>query len=443
LGQEEYRGGRQEVFPSGSFYGTRMMTERGRLDRQLRIPQWNQDALTGARVGVVGDYGLMTSLYLLGTAALGINQVWVIAPRLDERILSLARRLNPDWQLNFFEGFLTHPGCREVLGRDNLVVDLSTYGLSNKIILEEAFQHKLMVLRGYSGQNEGDEFKIFGYARDREWLELQEVISEGNLPGRIQASDGVLDIIAAGIILEETKNFFLQGSLAPKMSRYCRPRLLPPVRQPSMGIVGAGALGNFVGLGLALAGFRNLTFIDPDVIELTNLNRQVFFAGAVGAGKAETLADRLNRWFGTRARGVEDYFQSGEDISEFEVVFDCVDNFATRMALSEACAAADKILISGGSDVSKGQVVVYHPERQPQTPAELLGLSEIVAGRAETMQQRQRAACVYQPDPAVIMTNQIIAGFMVEGCRKVLAGMAAPPLFYDAAAEDKFSFAEN
>jgi molybdopterin/thiamine biosynthesis adenylyltransferase len=417
-----------------------MMADQGRLDRQLRIPQWNQEVLTSARIGVVGDYGLATSIFLLGTAALGINQVRVVSPQLDERLISLARRINPDWQLRQFEGFLTHPGCREVLGRGNLVVDLSSYGLTNKIILEEAFQYKLTVLRGSRRQEEeGEEFKIFAYARGREWLELQEVVSERNLPGWPGTSDGVLDILVAGIILEETKKYFLQGSLATNLIRYRRPRLPPLGRQPSLGIVGAGALGNFVGLGLALAGFKDMTFIDPDVIELTNLNRQVFFAGAVGAGKAETLADRLNQWFDTRARGVQDYFKSSHDLDGFEVVFDCVDNFASRIALSDACAAVGKILISGGSDVSKGQVVVYYPGRQPQTPAALLGLPEIVARRPQSVPNRERAACVYQPDPAVIMTNQIIGGFMVEACRKVLAGMAAPPLFYDAEAEDKFS----
>ena len=161
------------------------MTDQGRLDRQLRIPQWHQGALTGARVGVVGDYGLATSLFLLGTAALGINQVQVVAPRLDERLISLARRLNPDWRLRYFEGFLTHPCCREVLGPGNLVVDLSTYGLANKILLEEAFQSELTVLRCFSRQDEEEEgFKIFAYARGREWLELQEVIAETNLPGQ-------------------------------------------------------------------------------------------------------------------------------------------------------------------------------------------------------------------------------------------------------------------
>jgi molybdopterin/thiamine biosynthesis adenylyltransferase len=418
------------------------MSDLGRLDRQLRIPEWNQGVLARAQVGVVGDGGLLTSLYLLGTAALGINQVAVAAPVLDERLISLARSLNPDWRLSHFEGYLTHPGCREFLGRDNLVVDLSSYGLANKILLEDAFQHRRKVIRGLRWQDEVEAgFRIFTYARGREWLEMQEVVSARSLPAGFEATDGVLDIIAAGIILEETKNVLFGGNPAPAVSRYQRPHLKGFLPGLSLGIVGAGALGNFVGLGLALAGFNQMTFIDPDVIEVTNLNRQVFFAGAVGAGKAETLAARLNQWFGTRALGVRDYFREGSDISSFDVIFDCVDNFGSRIALSEACAAAGKILISGGSDVASGQVVAYHPLRQPETPAVLLGLAEIAAQRPPSGPDRERAACVYQPDPAVIMTNQIIGGFMVEACRKILSGQEAPPLFYEAGATEKFSWA--
>ena len=420
------------------------MSDQGRLDRQLRIPEWNQGVLDRAKVGVVGDDGLLTSLYLLGTAALGINQVRVVAPGLDERLITMARKLNPNWQLSYFGGYLTNPACLEVLGGKDLLVDLSNYGLANKIILEEAFQKKLAVIRSLGWQDNTEAgFKIFTYVRGREWLELQEMASAQNLPTKAAATDGVLDIIAAGIILEETKNILFKGKISHEIIQYQRPRLARLSAQPSVGIVGAGALGNFVGLGLALAGFKDMTIIDPDVIEVTNLNRQVFFAGAVGAGKAEMLAERLNQGFATRARGVRDFFKKGYDISEFEVIFDCVDNFTSRIVLSEACAAAGKILISGGSDVSTGQVVVYHPIQQPQTPADLLGLSEIVAQRPKTDLPRERAACIYQPDPAVIMTNQIIGGFMVEACRRVLASMEAPPFFYDARADTLFSIAND
>jgi molybdopterin-synthase adenylyltransferase len=414
------------------------LLDQARLDRQLRIPEWNQQALARARVGVVGDDDLLTPLFLLAAAALGLNQILVAAPRLDQRFISLARQLNPDWQLSHFEGYYSHPLCQDIFRGCRLIVDLSRSGLADKILLEQAFQHRLTVLRGLSwqsGQEQG--FNIFTYFPGREWLELQDMLFPINLPGSPGSTDGVLDIIAAGLILEETKNIILGGPSSPDVISYRSPRLTPPARQPAIGVVGAGALGNFVGLGLALAGFTRMTFIDPDVIEVTNLNRQVFFAGAVGEGKAETLAARLNHGFATQAVAWRDYFQEDSKVNSFDVVFDCVDNFASRIILSQACAAAGKILVSGGSDVAAGQVVVYHPHRQPQTPAALLGLEDIVSRRPPD--GRERAACVYQPDPAVIMTNQIIGGFMVEAGRKVLAGRPAPPLFYDANAAQRFS----
>ena len=235
-----------------------------------------------------------------------------------------------------------------------------------------------------------------------------------------------MDIIAAGIILEETKNLLFGGKISPEVIRYRRPRFPPVTQQPSLAIVGAGALGNFVGLGLALAGFKNMTFIDPDVIEVTNLNRQVFFSGAVGAGKAETLAARLNTWFETRAVGVRDYFRDGSDISGFDGIFDCVDNFDSRIALSEACAAAGKILISGGSDVARRPGSGLSPPEAASDSSCFTGfVRDCGPATSERPRNRERAACIYQPDPAVIMTNQIIGGFMVEAFRKVLAGQEA------------------
>jgi hypothetical protein len=49
----------------------------------------------------------------------------------------------------------------------------------------------------------------------------------------------------------------------------------------------------------------------------------------------------------------------------------------------------------------------------------------------ETRQQ-QPESCIRQPDPAVIMTNQIIAGLAVDSLRRLLDGQETPPIFYDA-----------
>lgn len=408
-----------------------------RLDRQLRIPEWRQELLSRAQLGVVGDDGPLTSLLLLGTAALGINTIHVIAPQLDGVLLDLARALNPDWRLHHLVGHLTHPLCLDALRTCHPWVDLSHYALASKIILEGAFQQgSTAVVRGHRWQaGAAQGLAVFTYQRGREWQALREVLPTRQLPPANPPLDGALDIITAGLILEEVKTILMAGQSSATVTAYCGPRWPRPQHQPALGIIGAGALGNFVGLGLALAGYQNLTFIDPDIIEVTNLNRQILFGGAVGLGKAQTLAARLHEKYGLPARAVTAYFQAAA-IGQFDLIFDCMDNFASRIALSEACAAQGIPLVSGGADVARGQVVAFHPQWQPQTPAALLNMP---SAASENQPSRPgRAACLYQPNPAVVMTNQVIGGFMVEAARHLLAGQPWPPLFYDAASPRKF-----
>ncbi len=417
------------------------MAAPARLDRQLRIPEWRQEVLSRARLGVVGDDPQVTSLFLLSAAALGINTVRVIAPALEEQFLGLARSLNPDWRLEHFPGFYSHPRCQEILTRCHPLVDLGHSGLTSKILLEQAFQQGLTIVRGRRWQEAHRQgLAVFTYQRGREWPELHEVLPRQQLPRQTEPRDGVLDIIAAGIMLEEVTAVLMHGRGSEAVCAYTGPRWPRPEVQPAIGIVGAGALGNFVGLGLALAGFRRLTFIDPDVVEVTNLNRQIYFGEAVGAGKAETLACRLNRAFGLEARWQAALFQPPE-AAGFDLLFDCVDTFASRIAISEACAAAGTPLVSGGADVSQGQVVAYHPQRQPLTPAAMLDMYGLEQSRQAAPHPLNRAACIHQPNPAVIMTNQVIAGFMVEAGRHLLAGQAWPVLFYDARSAGKIGLA--
>ncbi|HZE22064.1 MAG TPA: ThiF family adenylyltransferase, partial [Desulfobaccales bacterium] len=423
-----------EIFPA--YYDPMLINPR--FDRQLRIEGWNQTALAEARVGVVGDLDLLASLYVLAAAALGLNHLLVLAPRLEERLLGLARRLNPELNLAFIEGFYTHPLMADLFHRCRVIVDLSRYGLANKLLLNEGRRRNLAIIRGFYLEEAGElGFKVFTYMRGREWEELEEIIAPRNLP-HTPPDDGVLDLIIVGLTLEETKNVLMGRPVTPDLITYRRPRAAPPGIQPRIGVVGAGALGNFVGLGLAYAGFQRLTFIDSDVVEVTNLNRQVFFSEAVGRSKAAILAERLNDLFGLDCQSWVAAFDKDTDISSFEVLFDCVDNFETRLALSAACQGQAKILISGGSSVDAGQVVAYSPAIGGPTPAELLRLPELAARRPGPLSRAEREACVYQPDPSVIMTNQVIAGFMVESFRRLLAGQIPPPIFYDATRDRKF-----
>jgi hypothetical protein len=279
--------------------------------------------------------------------------------------------------------------------------------------------------------------------------------------------DPVLALVTAGLVLEETKKLLLGEEVTPELVSYSRATFNIPetsIFQPSCGlgggvggsagtsgpwpsphnlisldsaiaVVGAGALGNFVALGLAALGFARLTFIDPDPVEVTNLNRQILFWDAVGQPKARALAGRIAEWFGITPTARTAYVTRETDLSEFAVVFDCTDNFASRIVLSEKCRDNGIVLISGGTGVEAGQVVVFDPAGGGPTPAELLGLYDLVGPQDLEVRERQRASCLYAPEPAVIMTNQVIGGLMVDAFTRLLAGEAAPSIFYDARGE--------
>ena len=129
-------------------------------------------------------------------------------------------------------------------------------------------------------------------------------------------------------------------------------------------IVGAGGLGSPVALYLAAGGVGTLTICDFDVVDLTNLQRQVVHTTeAVGINKAlsaqQTLAT-LNP--GTTVHIVTKKSTTQEFsrlITEADVVIDCSDNFATRYLLNTLCVQLNKPLVSGAAIGFEGQVTVF------------------------------------------------------------------------------------
>ncbi|MBW2192541.1 MAG: ThiF family adenylyltransferase [Deltaproteobacteria bacterium] len=373
----------------------------------------------------------------MSASTLGINNLIVVAPMLDTFLIETAKKVNPRVNLTCIEGFYTHPIMNGLFNDCNLIVDLSSYGLANKLSLEKGFRENIPIIRGFSYENADEQgFKVFTYTKGREWDQLNSVISPHSMP-KNHFDDGVLNIMTAGLVLEETKNLLMDRQVSEAIISYMRKRLTAIESDQGILVVGAGALGIFVGLGLAYSQFQHLTFMDPDVVDVTNLNRQVLFHDAIGKSKAETLSQRLNRFPGITANAVVDYFDNDTDISPYSVVFDCVDNFETRIALSEKCMAEEKVLISGGTNPEAGQAVLFDPEKNGETPAELLGLYEIVESREIDTKRSERTACTYHPDPSVIMANQIIAGAMVDAYRILLGGNDPDNIFYDSTSDTR------
>ncbi|MCK0154962.1 HesA/MoeB/ThiF family protein [Alcanivorax sp. S6407] len=129
-------------------------------------------------------------------------------------------------------------------------------------------------------------------------------------------------------------------------------------------IVGCGGLANPAALYLAGAGIGQLVLADDDVVELSNLHRQVAFRGGqIQQPKAEALCDQLqqlNPDVDVRACVQRvDAAWLDQEVCDASVVLDCSDNFATRQAVNQACVRYGKPLVSGAAIRMDGQFAVF------------------------------------------------------------------------------------
>ncbi len=129
-------------------------------------------------------------------------------------------------------------------------------------------------------------------------------------------------------------------------------------------MVGAGGLGAPAALYLAAAGVGTLGLVDPDVVSLSNIQRQVLYGSAdVGAAKTAAAARRLsalNPHVETVAHAFAvDAANARELVRGYDLVLDGTDDFATRFAVADACVAEGRTLVSGALGRWTGQVGVF------------------------------------------------------------------------------------
>ena len=157
-----------------------------------------------------------------------------------------------------------------------------------------------------------------------------------------------------------------------QLLRYSRHILLPQIGYEGQDklvnshalIVGAGGLGSPVALYLAAGGVGTLTICDFDVVDLTNLQRQVVHTtAAVGINKAVSAQQTLATinpdttvHIVTKKSTTQEFSKL---IKEADVVIDCSDNFATRYLLNTLCVQLKKPLVSGAAIGFEGQVTVF------------------------------------------------------------------------------------
>ena len=155
-----------------------------------------------------------------------------------------------------------------------------------------------------------------------------------------------------------------------EVERYSRQLVLPEwseaaqlaLREASVLVVGAGALGSPVASYLAGAGVGRLGIVDDDAVELSNLHRQTLhFTPDLGVPKAESAAAKLR--FLNPEIVVEPYQArfAPAMLEGADLVVDCSDSFDTRYEVNLACCAARTPLVEGGVVGLSGLVMSIRP----------------------------------------------------------------------------------
>ena len=131
-------------------------------------------------------------------------------------------------------------------------------------------------------------------------------------------------------------------------------------------VIGAGGLGSPAAFYLAAAGVGTLGLVDGDVVDLSNLQRQVLHTTArIGVPKVESGRQTLAALNPDITIKTYQYHVNADNImgliADYDMVLDGSDNFSTRFMINDACFFARKTLISGSIFRFEGQLTTIKP----------------------------------------------------------------------------------
>ena len=138
------------------------------------------------------------------------------------------------------------------------------------------------------------------------------------------------------------------------------------IRNTNVLLIGVGGLGGFIASSLVRLGVRNITIIDFDVFEKSNLNRQIFSnVSTLGKMKVDVVKSALLKInpniIVNAISGKFDETIDSKIIDGVDIVFDAVDNISTKIFIEEFCLKFNKPFIHGAIAGWYGQVGIILP----------------------------------------------------------------------------------
>jgi len=162
-----------------------------------------------------------------------------------------------------------------------------------------------------------------------------------------------------------------------EITRYSRQLILPEIgpegqkklKESSVLVVGCGGLGCPASLYLSASGFGKIGLVDGDVVDLSNLHRQVLHTEhAVGTLKTHSARNTLKA---LNSNVEVETFETKltrenaiEIVAKFDIIVDATDNVIARYLISDACVMTGKPLVSGSALRFDGQLTVYNYDKE-------------------------------------------------------------------------------
>jgi molybdopterin/thiamine biosynthesis adenylyltransferase len=179
------------------------------------------------------------------------------------------------------------------------------------------------------------------------------------------------------------------------------------LKEASILIVGAGGLGSASALYLAAAGIGKIGIVDSDLVELSNLQRQIIHCmKSIGTAKVDSAKDRLLGMnpsveiFGIHARITPETID--EIAGDYPIVIDATDNLETRYLLNAVCVRMKKVFVYGAVYQFYGQMSVFDSGKGPCFRCVFRELP------TEEVIKANRGVGVLSPVPGVIGTLQAV-----------------------------------
>lgn len=185
-------------------------------------------------------------------------------------------------------------------------------------------------------------------------------------------------------------------------------------------VVGAGGIGTYVCLNLALMGAGNIDLYDGDIIEDHNLNRQIFYYDSIGEQKVDVLARRLNRLNKSCINPHPDYLKDTSDIKKYDIIFSCLDNWEYRFMLSDYAVKNNIPFVNGSVTTFKAYADFYN----------CLSCKHDTKSLLADEKDQGTSGCANTANSNVVMANAFVGALMASEAKAVAFPRKYKPLHH-------------